>query len=260
MRSTSPHPSRGLNRLKNIEQLTDKQEDEMTKTMRLIYWMFTMATAINVPIALAQSKTYPPLDRYMMSQDEEVALAKSAAPPNVSNKATIKVLTKAGYQTLHQGSNEFVCMVMRGWVAPTYTPAPLRDLVYDADLRAPICFDSIAARTVMPYYELRSNLAMQGKTPDQIAAGVEAAYARGELPARDRVSYAYMWSADQNLGPGAGHWHPHMMVFSPYYKNSTLGDNEFASPLPTVSDDAGTPFTVVVIPVDDRKAIKATSK
>src|SRR5262249_2684714 len=34
MRSTSPHPSRGLNRLKNIEQLTDKQEDEMTKTMR----------------------------------------------------------------------------------------------------------------------------------------------------------------------------------------------------------------------------------
>jgi hypothetical protein len=36
-----------------------------------------------------------------------------------------------------------------------------------------------------------------------------------------------------------------------------LGDNEFAKPLPFVSDDAGTPFAVVVIPVDDRLAIKA---
>jgi hypothetical protein len=134
----------------------------MTKTMRLT-GIFTMATVMSVPIILAQSKTYPSLDRYMMSPDEEVALASSAAPPNVSNKATIKVLTKAGYQTRQQGSNGFVCLVMRGWVAPTYTPAPLRDLVYDADLRAPICFDSIAAQTVMPYYEFRSNLAMQGK-------------------------------------------------------------------------------------------------
>src|SRR5262245_2708673 len=51
----------------------------------------------------------------------------------------------------------------------------------------------------MPYYELRSKLGMQGKTPDQIADGVQAAYVKGELPKRDVVSFAYMWSADQNL-------------------------------------------------------------
>jgi hypothetical protein len=51
-----------------------------------------------------------------------------------------------------------------------------------------------------------------------------------------------------------------MMVFAPYYQNSMLGDNEFGKPLPLVTDDAGTPFTVVVIPVDDRLAIKAGSK
>ena len=39
-----------------------------------------------------------------------------------------------------------------------------------------------------------------------------------------------------------------------------LGDNEFGKPLPFVSDDAGTPFAVVLIPVDDRLAIKAGSK
>jgi hypothetical protein len=205
----------------------------------------------------AQGPQYPPLSEYMMVRDAEMALARSAAPARISDRATIKVLTTSGYQMAREGDNGFVCMVMRGWTAPTFTPAQLRDLVYDATIRAPICFDPAASRTVMPYYELRSRLGMEGKTPDQIAEGVQAAYAKGELPKRDGVTFAYMWSADQNLGPGVGHWHPHMMVFSPYYENAMLGGNEFGSPLPFVTDDAGTPFAVVVIPVDDKLAIKA---
>ena len=34
-----------------------------------------------------------------------------------------------------------------------------------------------------------------------------------------------------------------------------VGGNAFGSPLPQVTDDAGTPFTVVVIPVDDQLAV-----
>jgi len=98
---------------------------------------------------------------------------------------------------------------------------------------------------------------MEGKTPDQIGENVQAAYVRGELPKRGGVSFAYMWSADQNLGTGIGHWHPHMMVFAPYYEHSMVGGNQFGSPLPQLSDDAGTPFAVVVIPVDDRLAIRS---
>jgi hypothetical protein len=207
--------------------------------------------------AAIQTSKYPPLEQYLMSADAEEALARTAAPSSISNRATIKVLTKDGYQIVRQGENGFVCMVMRAWTAPTYTPVQLRDLVYDATVRAPICFDPEAARTVMPYYELRTKLGMQGKVPDQIARVVEAAYAKGELPKREGVTFAYMWSAEQHLGPGVGHWHPHMMVFSPYYKNSMLGDNEFGKTLPIVTDDDGTPFAVVVIPVDDKLAIKA---
>jgi hypothetical protein len=47
------------------------------------------------------------------------------------------------------------------------------------------------------------------------------------------------------------------MVFAPYYQNPMLGGNEFGHVLPQVSDDAGTPLTVVVIPVDQSLAIKA---
>jgi hypothetical protein len=212
---------------------------------------------IAVSAAHAQSGKYPPLADYLMARDAEVALARSAAPANISSRATIKVLTQSGYTVDRNGDNGFVCMVMRGWSAPTYTPDQFRDLVYDATVRAPICFDPGAAQTVMPYYELRSKLAMEGHAPDQIAQRVEAAYARGDLPRRDGVTFAYMWSANQHLASGVGHWHPHMMVFSPYYKNAMLGENDFGSHLPQVSDDAGTPFAVVLIPVDDKLAIKA---
>jgi hypothetical protein len=226
----------------------------MRKTMAgLILLLATMQAAS----VRGQSGKYPPPSEYMMARDTEIALAKSAAPDNISGHATIKVLTASGFQAVHDGDNGFVCMVMRGWSAPTYTPAQFRDLVYDAKVRAPICFNPEASRTVLPYYELRSKLGMEGKTPDQIVEGVQAAYAKGELPKRDSVSFAYMWSADQNLASGIGHWHPHMMVFAPYYDNSRLGNNEFGSPFPQLSDDAGTPFAVVVIPVDDKLAIKA---
>lgn len=205
-----------------------------------------------------QGKTqYPPLSEYMMPQDAEIALARSAAPANVSDRATIKVLNESGFEVAIEGDNGFVCMVMRAWSAPTYTPKAFLDFVYYAPLRAPICFNPVAAETMMLYYELRTELGLQGKNPDEIADGIEAAYAKGELPRIGTVSFAYMWSADQDLGPGIGHWHPHMMVFTPYYENSMLGGNEFGGTLPFVSDDAGTPFAVTVIPTDDGLARSA---
>ena len=206
--------------------------------------------------SLAQGTKYPPVDEYLMPQAAEIALAKSAAPDSISGEATIKVLTASGFQVAHQGDNGFVCLVMRGFAAPTFTPAEFRNLVYDSKLRAPICFDSQAAQTVVPFYELRHKLGLQGKSPDEIAKAVQDAYSSGALPKRESVSFAYMWSADQILGP-AGHWHPHMMVFSPHYENSMLGGNQAGSPAPVVTDDAGTPFAVVVIRVDDSLAIKA---
>ena len=213
--------------------------------------------AVCVSAMSAQDSKYPPLAIYLMSHDAEEALARSAAPANISRRATIKVLTQSGYVVDRKGDNGYVCMVMRGFAAPTYTPTQLLALVYDSAVRAPICFDPNATKTVMPYYELRTKLGMEGRAPEQIAAGIQAAYARGALPKRNEVSFAYMWSADMNLGGGVGHWHPHMMVFSPYYENPMLGNNPFGAPLPLVTDDAGTPFAVVVIPVDEKLAIKA---
>jgi hypothetical protein len=62
---------------------------------------------------------------------------------------------------------------MRGWGASTFTPAPLRDLVC-AKLCAPICFNPVASRTVLPLQELRARFGMEGETPGQIAEGVSS--------------------------------------------------------------------------------------
>lgn len=149
--------------------------------VKTVVSLAVLAAGVGDSTASAQSSKYPPLQQYMMSRDAETALARSAAPANISGRATIKVLSTTGYQVVREGDSGFVCLVLRGWAAPTYTPTPVRDLVYDAALRAPICFDREAARTVLPYYELRSKLGMEGKNPDQIADAVQARLREGRL-------------------------------------------------------------------------------
>ena len=230
---------------------TDRNGPMPVRPLALLGALLTLsATSLR-----AQPSRYPPIDRYLMPRAAEIALARTAAPPSISDHATIKVLTRSGFKVVQQGENGTVCMVMRGFSAPTYTPAQFRDLVYDATVRAPICFTAPAAKVAMPYYELRTTLALAGKDPAQIASAVKAAYASGKLPRRDGVTMAYMWSAHQHLGSGINAWHPHVMLFAPNYDNAMVGGNAFGSAMPQLTDDAGTPFSVVVIPVDDALAI-----
>lgn len=226
----------------------------------ILFTLLALMTSLDGVSARGQGSTYPALSEYLMPRDAEIGLARTAAPARISDRATIKVLTKSGYEVAREGDNGVVCMVLRGFAAPTYTPAQFRDLVYDPTVRAPICFTAPAARSAMPYYELRTRLAMEGKGPDQIAERLQAAYVKGELPRRDAVTFAYMWSAHQHLGAGIGAWHPHMMVFAPFYENSMVGGNDFGTPLPQVTDDGGTPFAVVVITVDEKLAVKGLLK
>ncbi|MBS1852987.1 MAG: hypothetical protein JST79_18945 [Acidobacteria bacterium] len=199
----------------------------------------------------AQNAPYDPAE-YTMTPEAEIALARSAAPDNISGHATIKILAAAGYREAVAGDNGFTCIVMRGWSVPF-----VRKPEYYGKRRAPICYDPVATRTVLPYQELCAKLGLQGKDVESINREVALAYALGELPKIDTTAFAYMWSADQLVGAKAGHWHPHMMVYAPYYTNAMLGGNTPGGLLPYVTADEGTPFAVVVIAVSDAQAIKA---
>jgi hypothetical protein len=132
----------------------------MKKIMAGLVLLFVSLQAAS---AHGQSPKYPPFSEYMMARDAEIALAKSAAPDYVSDHATIKVFTASGFQTVHEGDNGFVCVVMRGFTgAPTYTPVQVRDYInYDAKTRAPICLDPLA----------RANRAALLRTSDKAGVG-----------------------------------------------------------------------------------------
>jgi hypothetical protein len=205
-------------------------------------------------VAYGADRKYAPFSEYQMPRESEIALARSAAPERISAHATIKVLTHDGFKTAAQGENGFLCMVLRSWSA-----APDPDASYYAKLRSPICFDPVAARTVEPAEELKTRLCLEGKDPDAIAREVAARYGCGKLPKMEGVAFAYMWSGSQDTGPGFGAWHPHMMVYAPYYENAMLGGNELGGHAPFVAG-GGSPYSVVVIPVDDKFAIMAREK
>jgi len=71
--------------------------------------------------AAQTARPYPdraPIDQYRVaSQAEEIALARSAAPPAISDKAQVLVLGAQGYETAVDGTNGFVCIVERSWGA-----------------------------------------------------------------------------------------------------------------------------------------------
>src|SRR4029450_600429 len=70
--------------------------DRKGADMRMVALALTVLLA--GPAAVAQDKKYPPISDYMMEQGAEIALARSAAPDNVSGPATVKVLTPQGVE------------------------------------------------------------------------------------------------------------------------------------------------------------------
>ena len=86
-----------------------------------------------------------PLDQYLMGRSAEIALAKSAATPSISDKATLLVLTRRGYETAIKGSNGFVCAVERSWMSQYDFPQ-----FWNPHMRGPLCYNPAAVRSIFP--------------------------------------------------------------------------------------------------------------
>ncbi len=65
----------------------------------------TLLLGISVPAIHAQIPKYSAAEQYLMPQADEIALAKTAAPASISDRATIKVLTKSGFEVVQKGDN-----------------------------------------------------------------------------------------------------------------------------------------------------------
>ena len=102
--------------------------------------------------------TMAPIEQYRIaSRDDEIAMARSAAPPSIAADADVLVLGEHGYETAAHGKNGFVCIVERSWADPFEDPE-----FWSPKVRSPNCFNAPAAHAVLPQYLKRTEWALAG--------------------------------------------------------------------------------------------------
>ena len=184
-----------------------------------------------------------PIGQYLMaSPADEIALARSAAPVSIAGDADVLTLGAHGYETAAKGKNGFVCMVWRSWTAGFDDPE-----FWNPKLRAPICLNAAAARSVLPVYLERTKWVLAGVSKTDMIARTRAAVAAKTftLPAPGAMSY--MMSKQGYLGDAAGHWHPHLMFFLARTDAGAWGANLGGSPVITAQDDSDPTTTFFVL-------------
>lgn len=201
-------------------------------------------------LAHAQAKAGPypamaPLSAYRtQSRAEEIAMARSAAPASVSDKAEVLVLGDKGYETAAKGSNGFSCIVQRSW-ANDFGSAEF----WNPKARAPICFNPASARTVLPTYLMRTSWVLSGISVEEMASKTRDALASGAIPSPEPGAMCYMMSKHGYTDDAAaGPWRAHLMFYVPRAQPETWGANLPGSPVIGGASSIE-PLSVFIVPV-----------
>jgi len=186
-----------------------------------------------------------PADQYLIAnREDEIALARSAAPPSISADAQVLVLGRHGYETAVKGKNGFVCFVERSWAAGLDDPE-----FWNPRIRSPNCFNPPAARTELPQYLQRTEWVLAGATRQQVIARTTAAVASHSFKPLEAGAFSFMLSKDGYVNDAtAGPWLPHVMFFIPHGQADNWGANKQGSPI-LGQDGSAMESTVLFVPV-----------
>jgi hypothetical protein len=207
--------------------------------------MFVAALPAKAQDAKTPYPTMAPLEQYLMpDRNEEIKLARSAAPDSISADAEVLVLGKHGYETAAPGKNGFVCLVERSWASGVNDPG-----FWNPKLRGPLCLNAPAARTYLPRAIKKTELILAGRTRTQMFDAVVAAIDKKELPDMEPGAMSYMLSKQGYLGDQAGGpWLPHLMFFTLKTDSAAWGADLPGSPI-IAFQNAEERLTVFLVPV-----------
>ena len=170
---------------------------------------------------------------------QQIALAMTAAPAEVSSRATVYVLGRGGYEKVRDGSNGFSCMVFRSFVNPSETTV------------GPMCFDAEGSRTVMVAWMRGEELRSQGKSEDEIKTELDVEHKDGRLHHPTKIGILYMLSPYNRIGPTKDHTTvhepPHVMLYAPNMTNQDLGFDSAPQSDFMGLTHAGTPDNLLVL-------------
>ena len=213
--------------------------------------MFVVLAAVVAFMVQVQAQavrtSYPKMAavrQYLIAdRSSEIALARSGAPPSISDHAEVMVLGPGGYEVAVPGRNHFVCLVERSWDAAIGDPE-----FWNPKLRSPDCLNEAAAKTFLPIALMKTRLALSGKSEAEIAQAMQEAFREKKLPSLEPGAMGYMLSKQGYVADGAGHWHPHLMFFVPLAMSKTWGANQAGSPVLS-GDDVADGLTIFMVPV-----------
>jgi hypothetical protein len=163
----------------------------------------------------AMAQELPKVYDTSMPREQQIALAESAAPAEVSSKATVYVLGSKGYEKAREGTNGFTCIVGRHFAKPTETTIE------------PTCFDAEGSRTLLLVYLHGEELRSGGKSEAEIKADVANGYKEGRYKYPSKPGFLYMMSSENRLGPtpdhGTASFPPHLMFYAPNMTTKDIG-------------------------------------
>ncbi|MGH9747444.1 MAG: hypothetical protein ACRD59_15210 [Candidatus Acidiferrales bacterium] len=194
---------------------------------------FFLTTAVG---AFAQTEAPKAKYDFSLSREEKIKLAESAAPPEISSKATVYVLEKTGYVKVRDGENGFTCFVDR------QSPLNLE----------PTCFDAEGSATTLQSRFLAEEMRAKGKSEEEVTAAIAEGYKSGKFRAPQKPGIVYMMS-------DAGFLYialmnkmvplpPHLMFYAPYATNKDIGSPPAGANMPRVIRDGQPDAVMIVIP------------
>lgn len=155
-------------------------------------------------------------------RERQIELALSAAPTEVSSKATVYILGRQGYEKVREGTGGFSCFIWRSFKETKQVSA------------APACFDAEGSRTLMLAAMHREELRAQGKSEAEIKDDIAKGYKDGRFKAPG-PGFLYMMSNENYFYDSeAKQWGavpPHVMFYAP---NKTVKDVGYESKSPTM--------------------------
>lgn len=163
-----------------------------------------------------QDEKPKPAYDFSLSREQKITLAESAAPPEISGKATVYILERTGYSKARDGSNGFTCFVDR------QTP-------FNSE---PTCFDAEGANTTFLTRLFVEEQRAQNKSENEVSSAVAAGYKSGKFKAPAKPGIVYMLSdsiflfVNNKLIKAP----PHLMFYAPYATDKDIG-----SPGPSVN-------------------------
>jgi len=156
-----------------------------------------------------------------MPREQQITLAESAAPAEVSSHATVYILGPKGYEKAREGTNGFSCFVGRQFLTPTETTI------------GPQCLDAEGSRTLLLVYMHGEELRTNGKSEAEIKADIASGYKEGRYQNPNKPGLLYMMSSENRLSltsdKSNGIFPPHLMFYAP---NMTAKDIGFDSQRP----------------------------